>query len=117
MKNIIMGFMCIVLSTSAFADGPGRSGFVDISNNRLQLIQGGMSRLYVYDVDMRAHGETSCTIKTTPVLLFNSGDITQEIYSALLMAKASGKEVDLIAGNCVEISGETYSSISSIYVK
>ncbi len=121
MKNIIMGFICIVLSASAFADdpvtGPGRSDYVDIAENRIQLIQGGMSRLYIYDVDMRAHGETDCTVKTTPVLIFNSGDITQEIYSALLMAKASGKKVDLIAGNCVEISGETYSSISSIYVK
>lgn len=114
MKFFLIFIICSTLSVMAAAS-PGRSGFVDLENSKLQLIQGSMSRLYIYNVDM---GSTSdCNIKNTPVLLFNSGDIGKEIYSMILAAKTAGKKVELIAGNCVNIGGNTYPSISAIYMQ
>ena len=117
MKYKVVALTVLVMMSQLALAGPGRSGYVSLENKKIQLIQGGMSRLYIYDVDMRLGGDTTCTIKTTPVLLFSSGDIVKEMYSAILMAKASGKKVDFIAGGCVEISGNTYSSISALYVE
>jgi hypothetical protein len=102
---------CLAASIPVSAS-PGRSGYVDLSSSKIQLIQGGLSRLYIYNVNMGATSD--CDNKTTPVFLFNSGDLGKEIYSMILAAKTAGKRIELVAGSCVNIGSSTYPSISSV---
>ncbi|WP_444945613.1 hypothetical protein ACJJIP_16440 [Microbulbifer sp. VTAC004] len=90
------------------------SGFVDISDNNIQLINGsGMSRLLVYGVTMSG---TTCTNTDVPILLFSESDIAKEMYSMILTAKATGRKVNIISGECVDLVGVTYNSITSVYM-
>ena len=112
MKYVLFIFIT-TLSVFAFG-GPGQSNYVDISNKRIQLIQGGTSRLFIYDVAMN---DSDCDAKTTPVIIFNSGDLGKEMYSMVLAAKATSKPLTFIAGSCIDIGGSTYPSITSIYMQ
>ena len=114
MKAIFLIASLILIPSLALA-GAGRSDYTDISDSRLQIISGSMSRLYVYDVTMK---DSECGIKTVPTLFFDDDiAIAKEIYSMILMAKATGKEMEFIAGSCVSIGSDTYPSITSVYIK
>ncbi|WP_299494865.1 hypothetical protein [uncultured Shewanella sp.] len=118
MKNIVVAglvFAASLLSFSAFSATGGRTGYIDLTDNKLQLISGteSTSRLYVYNVEFNG---SECSKKTTGVLYF-SEFLAKEMYSMLLAAKASNKRVELIANDCVTISGSTVPKISSIYLE
>ncbi|GAA5446174.1 hypothetical protein Misp06_04383 [Microbulbifer sp. NBRC 101763] len=90
------------------------SGFVDISDNKIQLINGsGTSRLLVYGVTMSG---TTCTNTDVPILFFSESDIAKEMYSMILSAKVTGRKVNIFSGECVSLGGATYNSITSVYM-
>ena len=105
--------LALFLSVSVMAGG-GRSDFVDLTDKRVQLIQGSMSRLFVYDVEMI---DSDCDVKNVPALLFGIGDIEKEMYSMILAAKTAGKKVTLIASGCTPIDSNTYPSIDALYME
>ncbi|MPY24452.1 hypothetical protein [Shewanella sp. YLB-07] len=113
MKKFIFAGLIGLMSFGASAGS--RTGFIDISDNGIQLISSTAeeSRLYVYDV---AFEGGDCDVKTTGVLYFSTF-LAKEMYSMLLTAKAAGKKIELVSSECVSIGGAKYPSISSIYWK
>lgn len=88
----ILGLFCLS------ANSAGTSGEVSLENARIQLISTGTPIAYVYDTPVNDGCE-----KTFPVLIFDGPDanpLAKEIYSTLLMAKASGKKVNIITKGC-----------------
>ncbi|WP_299003853.1 hypothetical protein [uncultured Shewanella sp.] len=116
-KGVVAGVVAFIalLSFSAMAASGGRTGYIDLTDKKLQLISNleSDSRLYVYNVEFYG---SECTGKTTAVLYF-SAFLAKEMYSMLLAAKASGKRVELVARDCAAISGGTRPQISSIYLE
>ncbi|MCL1126227.1 hypothetical protein [Shewanella surugensis] len=115
MKKLLAACLITLVSFSALSGSGGRTGYIDLIGKKLQLISDteSTSRLYVYDVTFEG-GE--CSKKTTGVLYF-SDFLAKEMYSMLLAAKASNKRVELIANDCVTISGNTVPKITSIYLE
>ena len=101
-----------MLLTSVEVFSSANSAVTSLAGKRLQVISTGTPRVYVYDVEL----DGGCTHKI-PVLLLGGSDknvIGKELYSALLMAKASGKKVLLQSNHC----WKDYSTpvITSLYI-
>ncbi|MEX2964566.1 hypothetical protein [Microbulbifer sp. TYP-18] len=112
MKNIISLIGGMLVSIGAFA---AQSGFVDISDNRIQIINDNSGgRLFVYDVTII---DSTCDNNTTPVLMFSGNELAKEMYSMVLAAKSAGKQVNIVTGTCVDLGGTTYSPIISVYMQ
>lgn len=111
MKYLVI-MLSLIVSSVIYANS--RSGLVDMSDNKIQLIHDSASRLFVYNVEM---ADSTCDMTSTPVLFFSGNDISKEIYSMILAAKTSSRRVELIAGQCVAIAGNTYPSIHSVYME
>ncbi|MGD8112987.1 hypothetical protein [Vibrio sp. TRT 17S01] len=91
----VMLFMSLVLSQTAFAYGD--SGRTTLEGKRFQVIGDSDPRVFIYDVTINNSGCSGIT----PVLVMSSTNIlAKELYSALLTAKASGKEVQLMTRGC-----------------
>ena len=110
MNKCILIILALCVSVAASAGG-GRSGWVELS--KLQIIEDGVDRMFVYDVVMN---NSDCDSKT-PTLFFTDSGLSNEIYSMILSAKVAKAKVELIASNCVSIGNSTYPSISSIYME
>ncbi|WKD51119.1 hypothetical protein [Microbulbifer spongiae] len=115
MKNIIFLIVGILISINVAASS--QSGYIDISQSNIQLISNGEdSRLFINGVTME---DSVCDIKNYPVILFSNNPIAKEMYSMILAAKAAGRQINLVAGACVDLAGKgtTYPSVNSVYMK
>jgi hypothetical protein len=106
-------FFSFFTAFQAHSDG-GRTGVIHLDDKPFQFIDGREEDImYVYNVVMK---ESKCDRRNIAVLDFTNNDMAKEIYSSLLMAKASGRQVDLIA-KCHTFSDQVKRpSISSVYV-
>ncbi|WP_020411172.1 hypothetical protein [Microbulbifer variabilis] len=90
------------------------SGYVDITDNNIQLISSGpSSRLFIYDVTMN---DSPCENKDTPVIMFSDNEIAKEMYAMVLAAKTAGKKISFFSASCVDMSGVTYTLVTSTYL-
>ena len=115
MKKLLAACLITFVSFSAFAASGGRTGYIDLSDKKMQLLSGteSTSRLIVYDAKFEGG---NCS-KNSSGSIFFSDFLAKEMYSMLLTAKASGKRVELIAKDCVAISDNTVPKITSIYLE
>ena len=90
---------CIILFSCCLnANAAGSSGVVSLEEARIQLISNDTARVYIYDIPI----DDGCD-KQIPVLLFegeNANSLAGEIYSTLLLAKASAKKVIIQTTGC-----------------
>lgn len=115
MKKLLAVCLMTFVSFSAFAASGGRTGYIDLTDKKLQLISESetSSRLFIYNTEFNG---SECSQKTTGVIYF-SEFLAKEMYSMLLAAKASGKRVELIATECHSINGGTYPRVTSTYLE
>jgi hypothetical protein len=107
----ILALLLIMISAHTFAQGS--SGYISLTNKKIQIISGGSPRVYVYDAPIANSGCSGST--SIPVLLMDDTvAIHKEMYAMLLAAKASGKEVAIVTDGCWN-NGE-YPKIHSIYM-
>lgn len=88
----LSGMLCFSVNAAS------SSGAVSLENVRFQLISTGTASVYVYDVPV----EGGCE-HTIPVLLFegdNANLLADQIYATLMMAKASGRKVNIQTIGC-----------------
>jgi hypothetical protein len=113
MLNRVLIVIMSLLAVNAFA--LGRSGDISLEGKAIQVISDGeSSRVFVYGANISTSGCTGDT--STPVIKMGSANpLASELYSTILMAKASGKQVELITSGC--LSNGSYPVIFSIYVK
>lgn len=110
MKSSILLFALILTSFSAYSSSRS-SGYVSL-DNPIQIIDGSEPRAFLYEVSIRNSG---CS-RTTPVLLLDSSRfLAKEFYSTILMAKASGKRVNIISDGCW-LNGQ-YPIVASIFLE
>lgn len=113
MKKLAATLTFVFFSVSCFG---ASSVATSLSGVDLQIITSGSTpRVYIYGASIVNSG---CTESDNPVLLLGGNDanpLGNELYSALLMAKASGKEVILQSDHC----WADYSKpvLTSMYIK
>lgn len=111
MKKVFLSLVLVAGFMSNIASARGSSE-TSLVGKRIQIISTGTARVYIYDLPIN----DGCTNKI-PVLILNGSDanpIGKELYSAILMAKASGKKVTIQTTGCW--SGWSTPVITSMYV-
>lgn len=112
MKSTIAILVIFLLIFSSFSFAGTEVGPVSLQGKRLQIISTGTPRLYIYDLPI----DSGCT-QNIPVLILGGSEkniIANELYSAILMAKASGKQVTIQTTGCW--SGWSTPVITSMYI-
>lgn len=95
MKYFIF-FWFFFLSTVAFADG--YSDYITLNEKRLQIIADSLNpRVFVYDVTIHNSG---CSGSVPILEMSETNVLAKEMYSTLLTAKASGRELLIITKRC-----------------
>ncbi|MGR6873492.1 hypothetical protein ACU6U9_14555 [Pseudomonas sp. HK3] len=110
MNKFLVPLLIVLFSNLANA---ADSAPTDLTGKDLQIISTGTPRVYIYNALIQG-----CTDSTTPVLILGGVDenpLGKEIYSALLMAKASGKKIILQSSKCW--SERSMPEITSMYIK
>lgn len=111
MNKFLILFLVTIVSNMGHAATSSAS--INLVGSDLQIISTGTPRVYVYNVSIEG-----CTEGTTPVLLLGGADknpLGKELYSALLMAKASGKKVVLQSDRCW--SERSMPVLTSMYIQ
>ncbi len=106
----------IIMSVSFSASSLGSdSDPTSLEGIDLQIISSNTPRVYIYGAPIINSG---CEKSDNPVLLLGGSDantLGKELYSALLMAKASGKEVVLQSDHCWAEHSKPV--LTSMYIK
>jgi hypothetical protein len=109
MKKLLIAAIALCLPAgSAFAMGD--TGWVTLTNANFQIISDGTPRVYVY-VPVSNGG---CTVTTAAQLVVDSSNpLANMMFSTLLTAKATGKQVDIATTGCTSLN---VPMITSIYL-
>jgi hypothetical protein len=105
----ILLLLVVFVSNYAYA---GTSGFVSITDKKVQIIGGDEPRVFLYDVVIN---DSECS-NTTPVLLMEETQVlAKELFSVILTAKSVDKMINVVTDGCWNYN--QYPIIKSIYIK
>lgn len=101
-------FLLLILCIPCFGFD-GTTGWITITNTNLQIISDGSPRAFIYVTTTN----DGCTNHTPKLVMDNTNPLGGAMYATLLMAKATGKQVQITTVGC---SSDGFPIVQTIYI-